>query len=116
MSPRPGRILSLVLALFAGAALLLGGTSSVSAGPPESNPLAGVKMFVDHDTPAWYQWQAYKSSGHKAKAALIWRIAREPRALWLGRFTRPNLDAKVRRRIDAARAQGAVPIFTVMRA
>ena len=116
MSLRPSRILSLVAAIFAGAALLLGGTSSASAGPLESNPLAEVKLFVDHDTPAWYQWRAYRSSGQKAKAALIWKIAREPRALWLGRFTRPNFDVKVRQRIDAARAQGSVPVFTVMRA
>ena len=116
MSQRPSRILSLAVAIFAGAALLFGGAAPVSAGPPESNPLAGVRLFVDHDTPAWYQWRAYRRSGQNAKAALIWRIAREPRALWLGRFTRPNFDLKVRQRIDAARAQGAVPIFTVMRA
>ena len=115
MSQRPSRILSLA-AIFAGAALLFGSTPSVSAGPPESNPLARVKLFVDHDTPAWNQWRAYRGSGQNAKAALIWRIAREPRALWLGRFTRPNFDLKVRQRIDAARAQGAVPLFTVMRA
>jgi endoglucanase len=116
MSQRPSRILSLVVAILAGAALLLGGGSSASAGPAESNPLAGMKLFVDHDTPAWDQWRAYRRSGQTAKAALIWKIAREPRPLWLGRFTRPNFDVKVRRRIDAARVQGAVPIFTVMRA
>ena len=50
------------------------------------------------------------------KADLIWKIAREPRALWLGRFTRPNFRVKVRRLIDPARAEGSVPIFTVLRA
>jgi endoglucanase len=116
MSERPSRILSLVVAILAGAALLLGGGSYASAGPSDPNPLAGLKLFVDHDTPAWDQWRAYTRSGQRAKAALIWKIAREPRALWLGRFTRPNFDLKVRRRIEAARAEGAVPVFTATRA
>jgi endoglucanase len=116
MSQRPSRILSLVGVAIVAASMLLGGTSSASAGALESNPLAGVKLFVDQDTPAWDQWRAYTRKGQKAKAALIWKIAREPRALWLGRFTRPNFEVKVRRLIDGARAQGAVPVLTVMRA
>ena len=44
------------------------------------------------------------------------KIAREPKALWLGRFTRPNFAVKVRRLIDPAKARGEVPIFTVLRA
>ena len=55
-------------------------------------------------------------AGQTRKANLIWKIAREPRSLWLGRFTQPNFFVKVRRLIDPARAQGAVPIFTVLRA
>ena|SRR5829696_396972 len=116
MSQRPSRILSVVLALFAGAALLLGGTSSVSAGPSESNPLADVKLYVDRDSPSWVQWERYERSGETSKANLIRKIATEPRAMWLGRFTRPRFEVKVRRRIDAAVAEGAVPLFTVMRA
>ena len=38
------------------------------------------------------------------------------RSLWFGRFTRPNFNLKVRRRIDAAKAVGQVPIFVVARA
>jgi endoglucanase len=104
---------SMLLAL---GALVLGGGSSAPAQSSESNPLAGLKLFVDRDSPSWQQWQAYERSGQTGKANLIWRIAREPRALWLGRFTRPNFHVKVRRLIDAALAEGAVPVFTVLRA
>ena len=51
-----------------------------------------------------------------SKADLIWKIAREPKAIWVGRFTRPNFNVKVRRIIDGAQEQGAVPILTVLRA
>jgi endoglucanase len=84
--------------------------------PASPNPLEGLRFFVDQESPAWQQWQAYRRTGQTGKANLIWKIAREPRALWLGNFTRPHFALKVRRLLDAARAQGAVPIFTVLRA
>ena len=80
------------------------------------NPLAGVRLFVDHDSPSWHQWRAYRRSGQRRKAALVGKIAREPKAMWLGRFTRPHFRKKVRRLIVAAKRQHAVPLFTVMRA
>jgi endoglucanase len=82
----------------------------------EPNPLEGVDFYVDQESPAWLQWQAFNRAGQKRKADLVWKIAREPRALWLGRFTRPNFAVKVRRLIDPAKARGQVPIFTVLRA
>ena len=102
------------------ALLLVLAATLVASTPPATaqsgNPLAGVRLFVDHQSPSWHQWRVYRHRGQRHKAALIWKIAREPRALWLGRFTRPNFKHKVRRRIRAARRQGAVPVFTVMRA
>ena len=62
------------------------------------------------------QWQSFQRRGETKKADLIWKIAREPRALWLGRFTRPNFAVKVNRILDAAKADGAVPVLTVLRA
>jgi endoglucanase len=103
----------LLLALIA---VLLAAATAASAQPSQANPLAGVKLFADRDSPSWRQWQAYVRSGQTQKANLIWKIAREPRALWLGRFTRPNFHMKVRRMIDAAGRDGAVPVFTVLRA
>ena len=103
------------LVLVVVAVLILSTPPSAGAQAP-GNPLAGVRLFVDHDSPSWHQWRAYRRSGQRRKAALVWRIAREPKALWLGTWTRPNFRKKVRRLIDAAQRQAAVPIFTVMRA
>ena len=36
--------------------------------------------------------------------------------MWVGRFTSPNFRVKVQRIFDAAHAQGAVPLLTVLRA
>lgn len=87
-----------------------------SAAAQSSNPLEGLRFYVDQESPAWLQWEAYRRAGDTRKAELTWRIAREPRALWLGAFTRPNFAVKVRRLIDPARERGEVPIFTVLRA
>ena len=110
----PKRCLALAALLACAAAV------SVSTTPPASaqsgNPLAGVRLFVDHHSPSWHQWRVYRHRGQRHKAALVWKIAREPRALWLGRFTRPHFRHKVRRLIVAAQRQGSVPVFTVMRA
>ena len=61
---------------------------------------------MDRESPSWQQWQAYRRAGQTRKAALIEKIAREPKALWLGRFTQPNFFVKVRRLIDPARGGG----------
>jgi endoglucanase len=97
-------------------AILFAAAIVTPAEASQANPLAGLKLFVDRDSPSWLQWESYERSGQTEKANLIWKIAREPRAVWLGRFTRPNFHVKVRRLIDVAVADGAVPVFTVLRA
>ncbi len=87
----------IVLLLLALGGVAVAGGSSAPAQTIDSNPLAGVRFYVDRDSPSWNQWQAYERSGQHDKADLIWKIAREPKALWLGRFTRPNFHVKVRR-------------------
>jgi len=84
--------------------------------PTSPNPLAGMKMFVDSESPSWQQWRAYTRRGQRRKADLIWKIAREPRNLWVGRFTRPRFHFKVRRIFERAHQDGSVPLFTVLRA
>ena len=99
--------------------LLLAATSpglARAAAPDGANPLEGLTFYNDHESAAWLQWDAYRRTGQTSKADLIWRIAREPRAVWVGAFTRPNFTFKIRRIIDGAKAQGAVPILTVLRA
>jgi endoglucanase len=115
----------LLAALLASAIIALAAPSEPKAsplsdprgvGPASPNPLEGVKFFVDQGSPSWRQWLAYTRAGRTDKADLIWKIAREPKGLWVGRFTRPNFAHKVRRILDAAKADGAVPLLTVLRA
>src|SRR5829696_2029043 len=100
--------------LLATTALLAG--AAPAAAQASGNPLAGARLFVDHASPSWQQWLAYRRSGDQRKARLIWKIAREPKALWVGRYTPNPLHEEVRRHTRLARRQGAVPIFTVLRA
>ena len=105
----------LLLVLLAGAVVALtstGGTATAGV----ANPLAGLTLYVDHDSPAWKAWEKYTRRGQKRKADLVWKIAREPRSIWLGAATGPNPQFEARRRIDAAKAVGAVPVFVVLRA
>jgi len=106
-------LLAVLGTVFAAAS---GAREPASGAQTGDNPLAGVRFWVDEQSPSWLQWRAFRRAGDNRKADLIWKIAREPRSLWLGRFTRPNFAVKVRRLIDPAEARGEVPIFTVLRA
>jgi endoglucanase len=109
------RLLALTLLIaVALPAAALADARGVAAGDP--NPLAGLTFYNDPSSPSMTQWRSFNRRGQDKKADLIWKIAREPKALWLGRFTRPNFAVKVRRLIDPAKARGEVPIFTVLRA
>src|SRR4051812_50136183 len=100
-----GRVWLVVLPpLLAGPAALARGAPPAPAQAP-GNPLAGVRLFVDHHSPSWHQWRVYRHRGQRRRAALVWKIAREPKALWLGRFTRPHFRTKVRRLVVAAKRQ-----------
>ena len=80
------------------------------------NPLAGVKLYSDPQSPAMKSWRYLQRKGRTKQADLIWKIAGQPRAVWVGRFTRPRFHFKVRRIIDSAKAQGSVPVMAVLRA
>jgi endoglucanase len=108
------------LILLALAAILVPATAS-AADPrgvdrSDPNPLAGETFYNQPDAPAMNEWRHLERIGKHGEADLIWKIASQPKAMWFGRFTRPNFFEKVRRRIDPARARGEVPIFTVLRA
>jgi endoglucanase len=106
--------ITVVLALLVPAAAWAQDPRGVSPAAP--NPLAGVTFYNQPDSPAMNEWRHLQRTGQTQKADLIWKIAGQPKALWLGRFTRPNFAVKVRRLIDPARNRGEVPIFTVLRA
>jgi endoglucanase len=84
--------------------------------PSSPNPLAGLTFWNDPGSESMSSWRFLQRSGQREKADLVWKIASQPKALWLGRFTRPNFFVKVRRLIDPARERGEVPVFTVLRA
>jgi endoglucanase len=102
--------------LLSACAVVLGNGVSAPAQTGDENPLAGLRFYVDQESPSMEEWRALERSGQQQKADLVWRIAREPKAVWIGRFTSPNFQVKVRRIFDNAHAQGAVPILTVLRA
>jgi endoglucanase len=86
--------------------------------PAAPNPLVGTKWFVDRMEPAYLDWARWKRGGEDGKADTIWKLAREPRFRWFGRFTRPRMRNKVRGFLDRVQCDqpGAVPFMAVMRA
>jgi len=87
----------------------------VSGGSP--NPLLGLRYFVDRMEPAYMDWARFKRTGQQSKADMIWKLAREPRFRWFGKFTRPNMKKKVRGFLDRVQCDqpGTVPLMVVMR-
>ena len=85
--------------------------------PAAPNPLVGTKWFVDRMEPAYTQWARWKRAGQAGKADTIWKLAREPRFRWFGRFTSPRMQKKVRGFLDRVQCDqpGAVPMMVVMR-
>jgi endoglucanase len=85
--------------------------------PATPNPLVGTKWFFDRMEPAYTQWARWKRAGKDGDAAEIWKLAREPRFRWFGRFTSPRMQTKVRGFLDRVQCDqpGAVPMMVVMR-
>jgi endoglucanase len=82
--------------------------------PASPNPLAGQRLFVDHQQPSWRQWRSYRKKGMKAREGLMWRIAREPKFRWFGRFNKPATK-EVREYIRRAERAGEVPLIATLR-
>ena len=113
----------LLLALAAVAALLVSATAaSAQTAPPDPravdpgapNPLAGERFLVDPVEPSWKHWRAFRNRGQRGRAALMWRIASEPKFRWFGRFTH-NVAKTVHAYSARARRRGSVPLMTVLR-
>ena len=85
--------------------------------PAATNPLLGLTYFVDRMEPAYMSWSRWKRAGQDAKASTIWKLAREPRFRWFGKFTRPHMQKKVRGFLDRVQCDqpGTVPLMAVMR-
>ena len=54
--------------------------------PNSANPLLGQTWWVNKGLhPAWRQYHRYRRRGQRHRAALMWKIAREPKFHWFGR-------------------------------
>ena len=78
-----------------------------------SAPSGSSTAWSRHTCP----WRKWKRSGQTGKADTIWRLAREPRFRWFGRFTSPRMQKKVRGFLDRVQCDqpGSVPLMVVMR-
>jgi endoglucanase len=85
--------------------------------PALPNPLLGQRYFLDRLEPAYTTWVKWKRQGQTTKANAIWKLAREPRFRWFGKFTRPRMQKKIRGYLDRVQCDqpGTVPLMTVMR-
>jgi endoglucanase len=85
--------------------------------PAAPNPLLGQRFFLDRMEPAYVQWAKWRRSGEIAKANTIWKLAREPRFRWFGKFTAPRMQKKIRGYLDRVQCDqpGTVPLMVVMR-
>jgi endoglucanase len=87
--------------------------------PSSANPLAGLQFFTNPiGDDAYADMRRYERAGEKGKAALMTRIASQPRGSWFGKFTSPNFFDKVRNYLNCAQwlQPGSVPIMVVLRA
>ena len=85
--------------------------------PAAPNPLAADRFFVDPTERSYKDMQIYKARGQQDKAAAMANLAMQPKARWMGRFTRPGLQTKVRRYLNCVQVfqPGATPLIVVMR-
>ena len=93
------------------------GISAQGANPSDPNPLRGLRWYVDPLEHAYETYAKYFHRGDGFKAGLMWKIAREPKFRWFGRWSRPDVTKKVRDYLNCAAAvqPGAVPLMGVMR-
>ena len=86
--------------------------------PTSPNPLAGLNLYIHRIQEASYtDMVRLRRAGQGRKASYLERIALTPRAVWFGRYTRPNFFAKVRNHLNCAQwmQPGSVPIMVVQR-
>jgi endoglucanase len=92
------------------------GVDARGTDPNLPNPLRGLRWYVDPVEPAYRSYRTLVHKGRRDRASLMWRIAREPRFRWFGRWNSP-VGPRVREYLHcvAAAQPGAVPLMAVMR-
>src|SRR5688572_30553382 len=87
---------------------------SVRAAPADvelANPFRGKKLYVDPNSPAKKQADAWQKS-RPQDAALMRHIAAQPQAIWLGDWHR-NIRGEVDAMMNRINKAGALPVFVV---
>ena len=82
--------------------------------PASPNPLAGLHFFVDPRQPSWRQYRWYRRRHRRWAARVMWRLAREPKFRWFGRWTH-GVSHAVRKYIGQAESSHSIPLIAVMR-
>ena len=84
--------------------------------PALPNPLLGQRFFTDRMESAYVQWAKWKRA-EDFKADTLWKLTREPRFRWFGKFTSPRMQKKIRGFLDRVQCDqpGTVPLMIVMR-
>ena len=104
------RALRIPAAVAAG--LLIAGEASSALAPPiveTVNRLTGMRLFVNLESPARRQAEAWRAK-RPSDAALLDRIAAQPVAKWIGDWSR-DVRGDVSRHVARARQGGMVPVF-----
>jgi endoglucanase len=73
------------------------------------NPLSGLKFYIDPNSNAKKQADAWRSS-RPNDAYQMDKIAGNPAAIWLGGWN-SNISSDVQSKVSAAKSQGAAPVF-----
>lgn len=113
--PRPAaltftvRLLVATLHLVGVGPLPLAAAAKTPGPAPGTNPLAGKRLYVDPNSPARRQAEAWKRS-RPADAALIGRIASQPTAHWMGGWYR-DIRGEVDQAVATMTRSGALPVF-----
>jgi endoglucanase len=79
---------------------------------PSGDPIAGQKLYVDPNSDAVQAMNQATAAGQSANAALLAKIADEPRAEWFGDWI-SNPQSSVGSWVSAAAAAGAEPVIVV---
>ncbi|MGD0981656.1 MAG: glycoside hydrolase family 6 protein [Solirubrobacteraceae bacterium] len=82
----------------------------VPVAAPSGDPIAGQKLYVDPNSDAVQAMNQATAAGQTANAALLAKIADQPRAEWFGDWI-SNPQAAVGSWVSAAAAAGAEPVI-----
>ncbi len=80
-----------------------------AAVPVSGNPFSGAKLFVDPNSDAKKQADAWRSS-QPQNASFMDKIANQPTTFWMGNWN-SDITGDTRRNVQAAQSQGAMPVF-----